>query len=111
MPPASQRHRRPATSARSARFGQDVAMTAPRIAPVPRDRRDELTEEPLAPMRRPDGSDLHPFATLAHPPRLLKPWSAFGGTPLYPGTPSGRHREPLLLPTPWPSRAPPHRGP
>src|SRR3546814_14692111 len=85
MPPASQRHRRPATSARSARFGQDVAMTAPRIAPVPRDRRDERTEELLAPMRRPDGSDLNLFATLAHHPRLLKRWSAFGGTLLYRG--------------------------
>src|SRR3546814_11077232 len=86
MPPASQRHRRPATSARSARFGQDVAMTAPRIAPVPRDRRDERTEELLAPMRRPDGSDINLSATLAHHPRLLKRWQACGGTILYRGT-------------------------
>src|SRR3546814_20959256 len=94
MPPASQRHRRPATSARSARFGQDVALTAPRIAPVPRDRRDEPTEERLAPLRRPDGSDLNLFATPAHHPRLLKRWSAFGGPLLYPGPPPGRARQP-----------------
>ncbi|HEY9557603.1 MAG TPA: carboxymuconolactone decarboxylase family protein [Acidimicrobiales bacterium] len=80
-------------------------MTAPRIAPVPRDRRDERTEELLAPMRRPDGSDLNLFATLAHHPRLLKRWSAFGGTLLYRGTLSGRDRELLIMRTAWHCRA------
>lgn len=71
----------------------------PRIPPtVPADR-DPRTEELLAPLRRPDGSDLNIFATLAHHPKLLKRWSAFGGTLLYGGRLSHRDRELLILRT------------
>jgi 4-carboxymuconolactone decarboxylase len=50
-------------------------------------------------MRRPDGTDLNIFATLAHHPKLLKRWSAFGGTLLYGGRLDGRDRELLILRT------------
>ena len=49
---------------------------AQRIPPTTLADRDERTEGLLAAMRRPDGSDLNIFATLAHHPRLLKRWSA-----------------------------------
>jgi alkylhydroperoxidase family enzyme len=67
--------------------------------------RDERTEELLATMRRPDGTDLNIFATLAHHPRLLKRWSAFGGTLLFSGQLPGRDRELLILRTAWLCRA------
>ena len=41
--------------------------------------------ELLAPMQRPDGSELNIFTTLARHPKLLRRWSAFGGTLLYRG--------------------------
>lgn len=71
----------------------------PRIPPLPPERRDPRTEELLAPLRRPDGSELNIFATLAHHPKLLKRWSAFGGTLLYGGRLDGRERELLILRT------------
>jgi 4-carboxymuconolactone decarboxylase len=80
-------------------------MTEPRIPPLPREGRDDRTEELLAGLRRPDGSDLNIFATLAHHPRLLKRWSAFGGTLLYRGLLSDRERELLILRTAWHCRA------
>lgn len=76
-------------------------MTEPRIPPLPREGRDPRTEELLAGLRRPDGSELNIFATLAHHPRVLKRWSAFGGTLLYAGTLSHRDRELLILRTAW----------
>ena len=77
-----------------------VDMT-PRIPPtVPADR-DERTEELLAAMRRPDGTDLNIFATLAHHPKILKRWSSFGGTLLFGGRLPGRDRELLILRTAW----------
>jgi alkylhydroperoxidase family enzyme len=76
-------------------------MSTPRIAPLPRDGRDPRTEELLAGLRRPDGSELNIFATLAHHPRLLKRWSAFGGVLLYAGTLPARERELLILRTAW----------
>ena len=72
---------------------------APRIPPLPREGRDPRTEDLLAGLRRPDGSELNIFAALAHHPRLLKRWSAFGGTLLYTGTLSPRERELLILRT------------
>ena len=74
-------------------------MATPRILPLPREGRDPRTEELLAPLQRPDGSELNIFATLAHHPRLLKRWSAFGGVLLYGGTLSPRDRELLILRT------------
>lgn len=76
-------------------------MTPPRIPPLAPADRDERTEELLAPMRRPDGTDLNIFATLAHHPRLLKRWSAFGGTLLYRGRLTDRERELLIMRTAW----------
>ncbi len=74
-------------------------MAPPRIHPLPAERREARTEELLAPLRRSDGSDLNIFATLAHHPRLLKRWSAFGGTLLYRGRLTPRDRELLILRT------------
>ena len=72
-----------------------------RIPPTTPADRDERTEELLAAMRRPDGTDLNIFATLAHHPRLLKRWSAFGGTLLFGGVLPDRDRELLILRTAW----------
>ena len=72
------------------------AMT-PRIPPLPADGRDPRVEELLAPLRRPDGSELNIFTTLARHPKLLKRWSAFGGALLYGGRLPARERELLIL--------------
>jgi len=74
-------------------------MPTPRIPPLPKEGRDPRTEELLAGLRRPDGSELNIFSTLAHHPRLLKRWSGFGGVLLYGGRLSGRDRELLILRT------------
>jgi alkylhydroperoxidase family enzyme len=74
----------------------------PRIPPTTAADRDERTEELLAAMmRRPDGTDMNIFATLAHHPKLLKRWAAFGGTLLFGGTLPARDRELLILRTAW----------
>src|SRR5688500_19052299 len=78
---------------------------APRIPPTTPEEREERTEELLAAMRRPDGTDLNIFATLAHHPKLLNRWAAFGGTRLFGGDLSGRDRELLSLRTAWLCRA------
>lgn len=76
-------------------------MTA-RIPPTTAADRDERTEELLAGMmRRPDGTDMNIFATLAHHPKLLKRWAAFGGTLLFGGALPARDRELLILRTAW----------
>lgn len=76
-------------------------MTA-RIPPTSASDRDERTEELLAGMmRRPDGTEMNIFATLAHHPKLLKRWAAFGGTLLFGGTLPARDRELLILRTAW----------
>jgi 4-carboxymuconolactone decarboxylase len=72
-----------------------------RIPPTGPADRDERTEELLASFRREDGTDLNIFATLAHHPRLLKRWSAFGGTLLFRGQLPARDRELLILRTAW----------
>lgn len=76
-----------------------------RIPPTTPSEREERTEELLAAMRRPDGTDLNIFATLAHHPRLLKRWSAFGGTLLFGGVLPNRDRELLILRTAWHCKA------
>jgi alkylhydroperoxidase family enzyme len=80
-------------------------MTPPRIPPLAPDERPPRTEDLLAPLRRPDGSDLNIFATLARHPKLLKRWSAFGGVLLYGGQLPARERELLILRTAWHCRA------
>jgi alkylhydroperoxidase family enzyme len=83
-------------------------VPTPRIPPLRPAERDERTEELLRSLRAgpgPDGSDLNIFATLARHPRLLKRWSAFGGTLLYAGELPQRERELLILRTAWNCRA------
>jgi 4-carboxymuconolactone decarboxylase len=81
-------------------------MTPPRIEPLPPAERDERTEELLASLRSgPDAADLNIFATLARHPRLLKRWSAFGGTLLGRGELPARERELLILRTAFNCRA------
>ena len=73
---------------------------AARIPPTTPDERDERTEELLTGMlRRPDGTVLNIFTTLAHHPVLLKRWAAFGGTLLFGGELPPRDRELLILRT------------
>lgn len=77
-----------------------------RIPPLAPDERDERTEALLASLRPPGAAgDLNLFATLAHHPRLLKRWSAFGGVLLYRGELPERERELLILRTAWNCRA------
>jgi len=83
-------------------------VPTPRIPPLPPDERDERTAELLRSLRAgpgPEGQDLNIFATLARHPRLLKRWSAFGGTLLYGGELPERERELLILRTAWNCRA------
>jgi 4-carboxymuconolactone decarboxylase len=74
-------------------------MSEPRIPPLPPDERDPRTEEVLAGIRGNATGDMNLFATLARHPRLLKRWSAFGGTLLRRGELSDRERELLILRT------------
>jgi alkylhydroperoxidase family enzyme len=76
-------------------------MTDPiRIPPLPPDQRDERTAELLSQLGGgADGDVLNLFATLAHHPKLLKRWSAFGGVLLFGGTLPHRDRELLILRT------------
>jgi 4-carboxymuconolactone decarboxylase len=72
---------------------------APRIPPLPAEGRDPQTEEMLAALRPPGGTELNIFSTLARHPKLFKRWSAFGGTLLYSGQLPPRERELLILRT------------
>ena len=74
-------------------------MSTPRIQPLPREGRDPRTEELMSTLVQPNGTELNLFATLAHHPRLLKRWSAFGGVLLYGGALPPRERELLILRT------------
>lgn len=73
----------------------------PRIPPVDPDACDDRTAEMLSGLRRPDGSLLNIFATLAHHPKLMNRWLGFGGVLLYGGQLSARDRELLILRTGW----------
>jgi 4-carboxymuconolactone decarboxylase len=79
-------------------------MTQPRVTPLPADQRDERTEELLAGLRGRSSEDMNLFATLARHPRVLKRWSAFGGTLLNGDLPA-RDREILIMRTAWNCRA------
>jgi len=79
---------------------------APRIPPLPREGRDPKTAELLEALSGFNGSELNIFATLAHHPRLLKRWSAFGGVLLYGGALPPRERELLILRAGYLCRAP-----
>jgi 4-carboxymuconolactone decarboxylase len=74
-------------------------MSDPRIPPLPPDERDPRTEEVLAGIRGGASEDMNLFATLARHPRLLKRWSAFGGTLLRRGELPARQRELIILRT------------
>ncbi len=77
-----------------------------RLPPVAPEDRSPETAELLQQLKfRPDGPDPNIFATLAHHPRLLKRWSAFGGTLLYRAELTARQRELLILRTAWHCRA------
>jgi 4-carboxymuconolactone decarboxylase len=77
-----------------------------RLPPVAPEDRSEETAELLQKLKfDPDGADPNIFATLAHHPRLLKRWSAFGSTLLYRSELSGRERELLILRTAWHCKA------
>jgi 4-carboxymuconolactone decarboxylase len=81
-------------------------IPAPRVAPVPPDERSEAVNDVLAAMPTEDGGDvLNIFATIAHHPRLLRRWSAFGGVLLFRGELPARERELLILRTAWNCRA------
>ena len=77
----------------------------PRIPPLPLEGRDPRTVEILDGLGGSFGRELNIFATLAHHPKLLKRWSAFGGTLLYGGRLSARDRELLILRTGYLCRA------
>jgi alkylhydroperoxidase family enzyme len=81
-------------------------LPAPRIAPVPPDERSEAVNEVLATLGvGGEGAVPNIFTTIAHHPRLLKRWTAFGGVLLFRGELSGRDRELLVLRTAWNCRA------
>ncbi len=82
-----------------------MIVMAPRIPPLPADGRDPRVDALLDPLRRPDGTELNIFATLARHPSLFKRWSAFGGSLLYRGRLSERARELLILRTGYLCRA------
>jgi 4-carboxymuconolactone decarboxylase len=75
-------------------------MTPPRIAPLPRDDRDERTAEMLDGLAAAQGQELNIFSTLARHPRLFRHWSRFGGAMLDGELPF-RDRELLILRTGW----------
>lgn len=77
-------------------------MPPQRIGPPPLPQRSEQVTQLLDSLRLgPDDQLLELFATLAHHPRLLKRWSAFGGTLLFSGELPARDRELLILRTSW----------
>ncbi|HEY8545333.1 MAG TPA: carboxymuconolactone decarboxylase family protein [Acidimicrobiales bacterium] len=77
-----------------------------RIPPVGSDEVGDETAQLLEGLKfDPEGPVPNLFATLAHHPRLLKRWSAFGGTLLFRSELSNRERELLILRTAWRCKA------
>jgi alkylhydroperoxidase family enzyme len=73
---------------------------------VPPDERSEAIAEMLAGLALGAGGEVpNIFTTIAHHPRLLKRWSAFGGVLLFRGELDDRARELLILRTAWNCRA------
>ncbi|MEY2468429.1 MAG: 4-carboxymuconolactone decarboxylase [Actinomycetota bacterium] len=79
---------------------------APRIAPITEAESDDPTKELLAALGQGDMTNaFNIFRTLAHHPKLMKRWSAFGGVLLYGGDLAPREREILILRTGWNCRS------
>lgn len=72
----------------------------PRLAPAD-DRSDELAELLSKTLTAADGTPQHIFTTLAHHPKLLKRFNAFGGLFLVHGQLPERERELVVLRTAW----------
>jgi alkylhydroperoxidase family enzyme len=76
---------------------------------IPPPAADDITDETAQLLHRlkfdPEGPVPNLFATLAHHPRLLKPWAAFGGTLLFGSELPSRDRELLILRTAWRCKA------
>jgi 4-carboxymuconolactone decarboxylase len=87
--------------------GWSHPLPAERLAPLPRDQRPPEAEDVLRPLRERFEGDNDPnlFATMAHNPRLLQRWTAFGATLLFSGELPGRVRELLIVRTAWNTRA------
>lgn len=77
-------------------------MAQPRIAPLTEEEMDTETAEMLAGLGRGRISGaFNIFKTLAHHPKLMRKWSAFGGALLFQSEMTGREREILILRTGW----------
>jgi len=81
--------------------GERVRLKEPRIKPV---ANSELTAEQrriLKPWKRPDGSDINVFGTMANHPKLMDSWNPFGLYILRESTLPPREREILILRIGW----------
>lgn len=86
--------------------GWPAPIPSQRVAPLAVENRSPETNALLDSLRSdPDGDVFNIFTSLAHHPRLLKRWSAFGGTLLLRGELPDRDRELLILRTAWNCRA------
>ena len=83
-----------------------MVSMAPRIPPLAFEDRDQRTNEVLGDLIRTGEEEMRIFTTLAHHPRLLKRWSAFGGALLFGAELSDRDRELLILRVGWLCNAP-----
>lgn len=83
-----------------------MVTMAPRIPPLAFEDRDQRTNEVLGDLIRTGEEEMRIFTTLAHHPRLLKRWSAFGGALLFGAALSDRDRELLILRVGWLCEAP-----
>lgn len=81
-------------------------MTQPRLAPLPESEWSDEVREILEPLRAMgQGQVFNIFTTLAHHPRLLKPWLRFGSHVLGGSTLGARERELVILRIGWLCRA------
>ena len=77
-----------------------MALSAPRIPPLPPDEWPDEARETLAPMTR-EGRVYNIFSTLARYPKLLKRWLPFANHVLFKSMLSPREREILILRIGW----------
>jgi len=75
--------------------------TLPRLLPVTDDEADETQRALLESVRRPDGSVLNIFRTMAHHPDLARRWMVFANHVLGKSTLSPRVRELAILRIGW----------